>query len=162
MGNERTSSNGLLEEEEETQLQSSLPLYLDNVFGVPTHTPALCQEYLRCEVDTHRDKHTLAPPHCCMIQTQNEPKKAGMDEPCSVSGSIETDVWKQAEQRYIAEESGSCSSSRAAGLESYVCPQVCTMLSACANIGAGKLVKLFCIVMQGLCIHLHGMHSEHA
>ena len=166
MGEEKCCS-GLLEEEE-SQLQCSLPLYLDNVFGDQTYTSMLCSQ--RCEVKSYTDKHfKLASPDCCMghhTQVAHSTSTAGTGKPYSDSTSIDPHASKQAlalEGRQNTEVPGIYPPSLVPVVEPYVCPQGCTVLSACANVDAGKLINLLCTVMQGLwaCMAALVTHIQH-
>lgn len=153
--------NESLEEEEETQLQCSLPLYLDSLFGVHTRMSASALEQQHNDgmkfgeenlpaLKTHRcTAHAHVVPS---VEEENEASKAGMDKPLfssSINSAPKQVSVLGTEQRDGLVESGFDLPAKMCRVETYTCPQGCTVLSACANVGAGKLVSLFCIVMQG-------------
>ena len=152
------SCNEILEEEEETQLQCSLPLYLDSLFGVQTHAASEQQrdDAKRCDKVSDKQLQALKTDTQVVqsVEKENEASKARMDKPRSFSSSIDAAASKSVsvlltEQRYGSVESGFDLPARMSGVERYTCPQGCTVLSSCANVVTGKLVSLFCIVMQG-------------
>eukprot|EP00731_Ephydatia_muelleri_P016093 Em0009g517a len=148
------SCNEILEEEEETQLQCSLPLYLDSLFGVQTHAASEQQRDDAKRSDNLSDKQLQAlKTDTQSVEKENEASKARIDKPRSFSSSIDAAASKSVsvlptEQRYGSVESGFDLPARMSGVERYTCPQGCTVLSSCTNVGTGKLVSLFCIVMQ--------------